>query len=185
MSQDYKPAIEMFVPDSFVFQGQNDHTFVVIHETGDSSFYAQDTANYFCSLTRNPQMKSAHYIVGRDGVVVQCVREADGAGANCCAENGHASFLDPFLHDNFNLHSLSIEHASLASDNSAGLTDSQAQASFKLVEHLCDAHNIPKRYPGHGVLAIIPGKIYGHSYKARYRSISRQKAPMMNGGLLS
>ena len=147
MSTDYSPAIEMLVPDSFVFKGNNDHTFIVIHETGDSSFYAQDTARYFQDINSNTTMKSAHFIVGRDGVVVQCVREADGAGGNCCPEIGHATFLDAFLHDNFNLHSISIEHASLTPDNSLGLTDVQAQASFKLVKHLCDAHFVPKRYP--------------------------------------
>jgi N-acetyl-anhydromuramyl-L-alanine amidase AmpD len=132
-------AIPMFVNEQRTFINQNDHTFLVLHKTA-SGGSAQNIATFFAN---DPAMASTHYIVGQDGEIVQAVLEKDGAGGNCCLETGHASFLP--LGVNLNVKSVSIEHVDPASDNSTPLTDAQKTASFRLVAHICERHNIPKR----------------------------------------
>src|SRR5436309_10179726 len=53
--------------------------FIIVHGTATPGYSAQDTARDF----QNPAKKvSAHYVIGRDGTVVQCVDEANSAWAN-------------------------------------------------------------------------------------------------------
>jgi N-acetyl-anhydromuramyl-L-alanine amidase AmpD len=139
MQSDEPGAILMLVNEQRTFIGQNTHDFLVIHKTA-SGGSAQNIANFFAN---DPAMASTHYVVGQDGAVVQCVLEKDGAGGNCCLENGHASFLP--LGVNLNVKSVSIEHVDPAQDNSTPLTSAQKAAGFKLVQHICERHNIPKR----------------------------------------
>ena len=139
MSVDEPGAIPMFVDRQRVFIDQNDHTFLVLHKTA-SGGTAQDVAHFFAN---DPRMASSHYVIGQDGTVVQVVQEVDGAAANCCLESGHASFLP--LGINLNVKTVSIEHCDPATDNSTPLTDAQKAASFRLVKHICERHNIPKR----------------------------------------
>src|SRR6266536_213704 len=98
--------------------------YVVMHKTA-SVDTAQDIAHFFAN---DPAKASSHYIIGTDGAIVQCVSEANGAGANCCLENGHAPFLPTGI--NLNLLTISIEHCDSASDNSTPLTNAQKAASF-------------------------------------------------------
>ncbi len=132
-------AIAMFVAESRVFINQNDHMWLVIHKTAGGS-RAQDIAHFFAT---DPAMASTHYIVGQDGAIVQCVLEKDGAGGNCCVEKGYASFLPG--NENLNLRTISIEHCDPAADNLTPLTAAQKAASFRLIQHICERHNIPMR----------------------------------------
>lgn len=139
-------AIEMYVPESITFNS-TDATFLVVHKTAGFST-AQQCAEYFGNLSENTGGASSHYIVGLDGTIVQCVPEARGAGANCCVEPGHADFLPNSWDghtDNGNLHSISIEHIDPSTDNSTVMPPAQVQASFQLVKHICQRHNIPMR----------------------------------------
>jgi N-acetyl-anhydromuramyl-L-alanine amidase AmpD len=159
---DYAEAIPMYVDRSRVFIDANHPKWIVIHKT--AGFHtAQEVANYFAT---NAEMTSTHYVVGQDGTVVQCVREQDGAGGNCCLEPGHATFLPEGL--NLNLVTISIEHVDPALDNSTPLTDAQKRASFRLIADICERHGIPRR---HG---DANGGIVGHF---ELDPISRARCP--------
>lgn len=147
---DYAEALPMYVDRSRVFIDANNPKWIVIHKTAGGQS-AQEIANYFAST---PQMTSTHYVVGQDGTVVQCVREQDGAGGNCCLEQGHAAFLPEGI--NLNLVTISIEHVDPALDNSTPLTEAQKTASFRLIADICRRHGIPAR---HGDAS---GGIIGH-----------------------
>jgi len=91
--------------------------------------FASDTTNY----------KSAHFVVGRDGSVIQVVLLKDGAGANCCLQPGHSAFWDPLFakYGNLNRCTISIEHEDWSADNSQPMTQQQIDASNKLNLWLC------------------------------------------------
>lgn len=131
-------VIPAFVDESRVFIDNNNATWVCIHKTAGGTS-AQGIASYFATT---PEMTSTHYVVGQDGTIVQCVLEKDGAAGNCCLEPGHAGYLP---NSNLNWWTISIEHVDPATDNSTPLTDAQKQASFQLVKHICERHNIPMR----------------------------------------
>ncbi len=135
---DQPGAIPMFVPLNITFDS-TDATWIVLHKTAGFST-AQQCAAYFAN---NPGKASAHYVVGQDGVIVQCVSEARGAGANCCLESGHATYLPSGV--NLNTRTISIEHIDPATDNSTPLTPAQFAASVQLVHDVCVRHNIPMR----------------------------------------
>jgi len=155
-------AILMLVDEQRTFIDANDHTFLVIHKTA-SGGSAQNIATFFAN---DPNRASTHYIVGQDGVIAQAVLEKDGAAGNCCVEDGYASFLTQYnpLHvggggtTNLNTMSVSIEHVDPTSDNSTPLTAAQKAASFRLIQHICERHNIPKRRATNDGL----GGIIGH-----------------------
>ncbi len=132
-------ALPMFVNEQRVFINQNDHMWLVVHKTAGFET-AQQVAEFFAT---DPAMASTHYVVGLDGTIVQCVWEKDGAGGNCCVEKGYASFLPS--NENLNLRTVSIEHVDPATDNSTPLTSAQKAASFRLIQHICERHNIPMR----------------------------------------
>jgi N-acetyl-anhydromuramyl-L-alanine amidase AmpD len=147
---DYAEAIPMYVDRARVFIESNRPKWIVIHKT--AGFHtAQEVAAYFAT---NAEMTSTHYVIGQDGTVVQCVREQDGAGGNCCLEPGHAPFLPTDV--NLNLLTISIEHVDPTPDNSTPLTPAQKEASFRLIADICQRHGIPAR---HGDAA---GGIIGH-----------------------
>jgi N-acetyl-anhydromuramyl-L-alanine amidase AmpD len=145
-------AIPMWVPDSIMFDS-TDATWLVLHKTAGFTS-AVECAAYFQAGSDGKNV-SAHYIVGQDGMVVQCVPESRGAGANCCVSTGHASYLPTSI--NLNLKTISIEHIDPAIDNSTPLTEAQKAASFQLIQHICQRHHIPMR-PGDA-----SGGIIGHA----------------------
>jgi N-acetyl-anhydromuramyl-L-alanine amidase AmpD len=57
---------------------------------------------------------------------------------------------------NPNLVTISIEHVKPSHDNSDELTEVQKMASFRLIQHICERHGIPKQ------LANAQGGITGH-----------------------
>lgn len=146
MGVEYSPAIDMFVDHSRVFW-ENSHYAVVIHKTA-SAGNAKQQAAFFAT---NAEKKSAHFVVGQDGTVVQCVHLVDGAGGNCCVEHGYDSFwagLDPMFvgsgtGNNLNLSTISIEMCDPDLNNATPVTPEQKIASFQLVKWLCQKYNIP------------------------------------------
>jgi hypothetical protein len=80
------------------------------------------------TFQNSSENKSAHYIVGDEGRVVQCVRHEDVAW--------HAGNWS------YNKHSIGIEHGGWA-DKRATWTDAKIRASAKLAAYCCRRHKIP------------------------------------------
>jgi N-acetyl-anhydromuramyl-L-alanine amidase AmpD len=132
---------------------------VILHGTAGGTS-AQAIAQYFQTV-----QASSHYIVGPDGVVVQCVDEKDGAWANGAITGPPGVSGDGIHHDvwwdttpfaNPNVRTIAVEHVKASTDNSNQLTDAQKQASFQLVEHICQRWQIPMQQ------ATAQGGITGH-----------------------
>ncbi len=146
----------LWMPNANYFPNREGHKplYIVLHSTAGGSS-AQAIANYYTSTQGGSNPVSSHYIVGVDGVIVQTVLEEDGAWANGYISgpsgvsgdgigNGyHDVWWDSGVNPN-NL-SISVEHVKSANDNSNQLTPTQQQASFTLIQHLCQRHNIPMR----------------------------------------
>ncbi len=183
MGQEYVPAIDIWVPDTDVFtdaltSANPGDISIVIHKTAcNSPCTAQDVANDFQSSSPGP---STHFIVGLDGTVVQCVHLKDGAGGNCCLEQGHDSYWDRYsaTYGNLNRCTISIEHVDQTVDNSQPMTSIQVQASHALVAWLCKQYSIPtSRIKGHNTLdpitkARCPGPTY--DFQALFAQINSQ-----------
>lgn len=139
MSVDYPGAIDMVITDpAWVFTDAlagipaSDLT-IVNHKTASGGF---QTATQIAQFFHNDTVghKSAHFVVGRDGSVIQVVKLKDGAGANCCLEPGHNMYWTPLLmkYGNMNRCTISIEHEDWTTDNSQPMTRAQVDASNKL-----------------------------------------------------
>ncbi|HET8853831.1 MAG TPA: peptidoglycan recognition family protein [Ktedonobacteraceae bacterium] len=140
---DYPHAKVMAVPDNWPFLNRSGYTgplSVVVHKTA-SPGNAEDIARFFHNDTGG--MKSVHYIVGRDGEIVQCVSEKDGAGGNGILDPGHDPFWDHTGVSDPNLCTISIEHVDNDPNNATPVTAAQKAASFALIGEICRRHNIP------------------------------------------
>jgi N-acetyl-anhydromuramyl-L-alanine amidase AmpD len=139
MSADYGEA--QWLPTTHFWEGRGGHQprWLVLHATAGGSSAAA-IAQWF-QVDEPPT--SAHYIVGRAGEIVQCVREADSAWANGVVSAGHDPWWSPALNPNWV--TLSIEHVKPDHDNASPLTPAQQAASFRLIAALCDKYAIPKR----------------------------------------
>lgn len=174
MSVDYPSAIDMIISDpAWVFTDAllgvpNNELTIVLHKTACGNICsATDVANFFRNDTQGH--KSVHFIVGRDGEVVQVVALKDGAGGNCCLETGHDPYWDESFHKygNLNRCTISIEHEDWSSDNSQAMTTAQVAASFAVVEWLVAKYNLNplSQIKGHNTLDPIsrnrcPGPTY-------------------------
>jgi hypothetical protein len=105
--------------------GHGPYQYIIIHTIEGS---LQTGINTFLS-----EPKSAHYLIGRDGTIVQMVREADTAW------HAGTSPPNPVLNSN----SIGIEHEGSASDPNFP-TEAMYQASAALVRYLADKYGIPK-----------------------------------------
>ena len=157
-------AIPMFNANFFPQRQGYTPRFIVLHGTGGGST-AQQTATYFQNTQGTSNPVSSHYVIGRDGVIVQCVLEQDAAWANgfVSGYSGTAgNFYGNGFHDawwdgiNPNLLTISIEHVKNLGDNSDTLTSIQQVASFTLIQHICMRHGIPMEQ------ATAAGGITGH-----------------------
>lgn len=157
----------IWIQNSNYFPNRNGNTprYIVLHSTAGGSS-AQGIANYFASTQGGSNPVSSHYIVGTDGAIVQCIAESDGAYGNGYISGLSGTSGDGIgngYHDSWwgndgnpNNISISIEHVKSATDNSNTLTAEQQQASFTLIQHICQRHNIPMRK------ADASGGITGH-----------------------
>lgn len=132
-------AVEIdYLNKSFSRQG---HTpkYIVLHGTAGGTS-AQAIGNYFAT---SDVQASSHFIIGTDGTIVQGVPCTLAAWGNGAFSDGHASYLDTSTNPNY--YTISIEHCKPSTDNSDQLTPAQQQASFQLIQCLCETYTIPKR----------------------------------------
>lgn len=132
----------MLVPDSYAFIDARPSYAVVIHKTASPGMTtAEQIAAYFVRGSDGREV-SAHYVIGKDGTIIQCVNEKDGAGANSAQpkEEGRNTLFNADI--NWNLRTISIEHVDDSVDNSQPLTEAQKLASFQLVKDICVRHGI-------------------------------------------
>lgn len=150
-----------WIPSPNHFDGRNGYTpkWVILHGTAGGTS-AQAIANYFA---QSSAQVSANYVIGQDGVVIQCVAESDAAWTNGIISGPPGKSGDGVHHDSWwstninpNFLTISIEHVKPHTDNSDILSDAQKQASFTLIKHICERHGIPLRY------ADSNGGITGH-----------------------
>lgn len=132
---------------------------IIVHGTAGFTT-AQDVAVYFADP--NTQA-SAHYVIGMDGTIIQCVDEEDAAWSNGPISGPPGTSGDGIHHDpwwdsgiNPNLRTIAVEHVKSHTDNSDTLTDAQKLASFHLQQHICQRWQIPMHY------ADATGGIIGH-----------------------
>ena len=125
-------------------------TAVVIHYTASNSI--DGTIDWF---SRKESRVSAHYVVGRDGRVVQMVRDEDVAWhAGHSAMRPNLPDGDPAQEPNVNSFSIGIE---LVGTADSGFTDRQLASLYALVEVLIARYRIaPERVVGH--CHIAPGR---------------------------
>jgi N-acetyl-anhydromuramyl-L-alanine amidase AmpD len=129
----------LWIPSPFHWIGREGHQprWLILHGTAGGSS-AEAIARWF----QNPNAEvSAHYVIGRDGVVVQCVRESDAAYANGALTAGHDHFWPANI--NPNLLTISIELVKPSTDNSDNLTEPQRASCFALVREICQRNGIP------------------------------------------
>ncbi len=163
MSQDYAPAQWLPSPNYWAGRPHGAPRWLILHGTGSAlSHTPADEAAWFA----NPQSQvSAHYIVGRDGSIAQCVREADTAwsngpisgapGAGGPAAGQHDPWWDSVPGGNPNYATIAIEHVNDV-NNSTPLSPAQKAASFALIRDICTRNHIPMR------AADAAGGITGH-----------------------
>jgi N-acetyl-anhydromuramyl-L-alanine amidase AmpD len=157
----------LWVPNTNCFINRNGYKprYVILHSTAGGNS-AEAIASYFQGTQGTNNPVSAHYVIGRDGTVVQCNRESDGAWANGVLSAGHDAFWSESI--NPNLLTISIEHCKPSTDNSDTLTEPQRASSFALIKHICQRNGIPMRQ------ADANGGITSH---ASIDPVSRSRCP--------
>lgn len=151
MSAEYPAASWVPIPGFGFPTGSHDGNhpkWIILHGTSSTGATAQNIANYFAGDNQN----GTHFVIGRDGALIQMVKLADAAYGNGgptaaeLAQHKYASFWQPEIHAGVNLNTVtvSIEHCKDAG-NQQPLTPAQQDASFKLVAWLCQRLNIPAR----------------------------------------
>ena len=147
------------IPSPNHWSGREGHTplWLILHGTdANTNDYdgAYETAGWF-----QTNSVSVNYVVGRLGLVAQCVKESDAPYANGGVTNTPAQKHDPWWNSNLNpnLVTISIEHVKRAGNNNTDpLTTAQKQTSFALIYDICKRNNIPMRQ------ADAHGGITGH-----------------------
>ncbi|HEY4389194.1 MAG TPA: N-acetylmuramoyl-L-alanine amidase [Ktedonobacteraceae bacterium] len=129
----------IWIPSYNYFPGREGHKprWLIIH--GTAGFTSAEEVGYYFQRAD----VATHYTIGLDGLIVQSVRESEGAWGNGYVMEGHDPWWSHEL--NPNLVTISIEHVKLSRDNSDELTELQKQASFRLVKNICQRHDIPGR----------------------------------------
>jgi len=154
----------IWIPNNNYFPGRNGYKprYTIIHGTAGFTS-AEDVARFFKSTEKRDNPVSSHYIIDLDGTLIQCIEEKHGAFGNGGITGKAGVSGDRIHHDrwwskalNPNLATISIEHLKLSRDNSDEITAAQKEASFRLIEHICQRHAIPPQ------LANEHGGITGH-----------------------
>ncbi|GHO43169.1 N-acetylmuramoyl-L-alanine amidase [Ktedonospora formicarum] len=140
----------LWMPSPNFFVGRLGHSvrWLIVHGTAGFTS-AQEVGDFFQRAD-----VSTHYTIGRDGTIVQSVREHDAAWGNGYVSEGHDAWWDPTLNPNYV--TISIEHVKPSHDNSDALTPIQTETSFRLIRSICERHTIPKQRADAG------GGITGH-----------------------
>lgn len=135
---------------------------IVLHHTGDANS-AQATGKYF----QNPAAQvSSHYVVGKDGTIVQPVQDADRAWHAGTSEFKGRSDVNDF--------SIGIEIANKG-DGKDPYTDAQYKALAKLVLYLQDHYGIPwERITGHKDVALPKGRKIDPSSNFSYDRLKKE-----------
>ncbi len=155
---------EIWIPNNNYFPRRNGNCprYIILHGTAGFTS-AEEVAHFFKATEKGDNPVSTHYIIGLRGEIIKCIEEEEGAFANGGVTEGHDVWWSKSL--NPNLVTISIEHVKPSRDNSDELTDVQKEASFLLVQHICERYNIPRRW------ADAQGGITGHySMDPVYRS---------------
>lgn len=141
----------VWIPSRNYFSNRAGYTprWIIVH--GTAGFGSAAEVGYYFQQAD----VSTHYTIGRDGAIVQSVREHDGAWGNGGVTEGHDPWWTRAINPN-NV-TISIEHVKPNRDNSDDLTAIQKEVSFRLIQHICDRHQIPKRR------ADATGGITGHA----------------------
>lgn len=141
----------LWLPSTNYFPDRDGHRprWIIVH--GTAGFTSAEEVGYYFQQAD----VSTHYTIGRDGVIVQSVREHHGAWGNGGVTEGHDPWWSRSLNPN-NI-TISIEHVKPHRDNSDELTDIQKMVSFQLIQRICERHQIPKRK------ADASGGITGHA----------------------
>jgi hypothetical protein len=93
---------------------------------------------------------TAHFGISYDGYgydphdIWQYVRLTDGAGANCCPEDGHHPFFN--RGGNANTYTISVEVCTPNTANQGLMTDAQVEALVYLIQTVCAELGIPTHY---------------------------------------
>lgn len=192
---DYPGAKDFIITDpAWVFTDAllavpNTELTVVDHKTACGGFCtATDVANSFRNDTVNH--KSVHFIVGKDGSVLQVVLLKDGAGGNCCLEAGHNSYWDPLTakYGNLNRCTISIEHEDWTPDNSDPMPPAQVDASHKLNAWLQKRYSLTQnQFHSHESLdpisrARCPGPTF--DWQGLFNYMFPPSAPVLSGEAL-
>lgn len=132
---------------------------IIVHGTAGGNS-AQNVAGW---LERPASESSVHFIIGRDGLILQTVNLDDSAWGNGGITGIPGKSGDGVHHDSWwnpkvnpNLLTISIEHVKSTTDNSEGLSDAQKIASFHLIAWICESMGIPKHF------ADATGGVTGH-----------------------
>lgn len=160
MSAEYPAAQWIPIPgfgyDPAGSHGREGHAarWIIVHKTASPNATAQQIASYFQGDNQN----GTHFVIGRDGSVIQMVALGDAAYGNAPVNPAkHDAFWDTLNGLNPNFVTCSIEHCTTTIDNSDPLTPAQQDASLKLIAWLCKTLNIPARP------ADANGGICGHN----------------------
>lgn len=133
----------LWIPNNHFWHGRSGMRprWIIIHGTAwNGDIDAVGVANYFKTTNRDT---STHYIVGRQGEIVQCVLEEDSAWGNGTLSDGHAEWWGK--RGNPNLTTISIEVVKTDPLNRQAMTPIQRDSLFDLIAHLCLKWEIPPR----------------------------------------
>lgn len=143
--------VDQFIPSPNYRPGRTKAiTAIVIHYTG--AMRLESTIDWF----RRPESKvSAHYVIGRDGHVVQMVKDSDVAWhAGRSAMHPELEDRDPLKEMNVNTFSLGIE---LVGTADSGFEPAQLTALYGLLVQLVVKYRVrPDRVVGH--CHVSPGR---------------------------
>ncbi|MEO6808130.1 MAG: N-acetylmuramoyl-L-alanine amidase [Isosphaeraceae bacterium] len=142
---------------------------IVLHHTADGG-KAQDTGRYF----QNPKSQvSSHYIVGKDGVIVQSVADKDRAW-----HAGKSAFQG---RNDVNTFSIGIEIVNRG-DSKDPFTDAQYEALGRLVAYLQSQYNVPRdRITGHKDVALPKGRKIDPAPNFLYERLDQELKKHQNG----
>jgi N-acetylmuramoyl-L-alanine amidase len=145
LAPDAPPITWVGSPNSNRRPNRNDIWAIVIHATANSTL--EGVINWF----NNPQAQvSAHYSIGKDGRIVQHVRDQDRAW--------HAGGSEWKGVPNVNNYGLGIELVNL-NDGQDPYPEEQHQANVQLCTYLCRKYNIkPENIMGHLDIAVPKGR---------------------------